>query len=1321
MYSNTILPPTKTNPLLVPQKQYSNTIQPQVDLGGHIYKPNLQIGALRSVNSSQDSSHQSSKKVVSSIAGREIATPQLKSDDQYASHSYKPSDHTKILNPVNPSLEINFKKSTQESPTVTLGTQAPKTKISEKEEINIDFVLNDSNNFQPLHSNKNQVNPNNPHQLTFIDTPSQKTLAKPAPQPESRQGRPIEKVEDSFFDNQDDNSHKDIIFSNNTVVLRMKSSLGGEGKEVGLTQIKLFDRDGNEIELQPKDLTLQGVPNSKMECLLSGKVKTRDPRDMLKIDIPMLASFVDLRIKYFGPDPGCLRIWNYNAEKGVGCKEIDTIVNSKETFSSKLGQAPLTETMDYYYDVCLGKGIKMPPGKKPDLNNQTNQEEIHPNSTRDPNLFLKNSLEHIDNLSNQPTLTLEKISIASLQKPQPSDALASGNDSPNKVYARLFEDDPLSLLPNDKESLNSFAKTRRKFKEGNVHVTKKQSKHDHVGEKIDLSDEVSSKEEDPLTLPKVQAQVAEVSRRAAQSGRNIQSDYRSRRDELKAKNQKEAPKLSDNLSDLIGANIATKPSLTPFEGRRAEMYQQNSKKKNLPPSEENITKFQVIGVKDSQVINLEESQPLFAEGTFSNKPNIISLNTPNEVVQKPQYSLAKQQYQKQGIEGDILDQLDKINNPLNQVRQLDKLNLSRLEISGLDFFSTPLPQKPLPQQRQKQQQAGQDTLLKEASVFPTFQELVKANQNFTIPELPKGKVIELDLYSNWGDRFYIGMCGIEVFNDKGCPLRIEPNSVSASPSDLNMLPDVKNDPRTPDKLVDGVYSTCDETHSWLAPHNKKGTANRVRIDFGKTISLSLLRLWNYNRNRVHSARGAREIAVWLDGVLIFFGVIGQASGDLSDPCLNCEYLVFCREQLYEAIDNQDWLNILNKAPTETPQSEIASLRPPTPSGTEKGFIPSENTDILDIRKQLENEKVRIKVLEEERLKGRSEGVVKKNQIEIDIQPAQQQYIECQKLSFQITANWGDKHFVGLTGVEFYDDKGLIIPLTTEMINANPRDVKTEQGNGDKRVLENLLNGINLTSDISDMWLTPFSLHGKQFLYFNFGDKKRVSGMKVWNYNASPEDSYRGVKKIEVIADLHKVSREFIFLKKAPGSDLADYSQYIRFPPPKSREIAKPLPNEPTPPVQVNMPPRHPTGFTLHFVFLSTWGDSYYIGLNSLEVFDRKGKPLVSTEAIPFVLTAAPEDITVLPGHSSDSRAINSLLLDPPTPWLAPYINPNLSGSAHFNMGFTHNTLSIFFSQPITLGAIRLTNYSKTAARGVKEFLVLLDEYVIFAVHNTDSG
>jgi hypothetical protein len=54
----------------------------------------------------------------------------------------------------------------------------------------------------------------------------------------------------------------------------------------------------------------------------------------------------------------------------------------------------------------------------------------------------------------------------------------------------------------------------------------------------------------------------------------------------------------------------------------------------------------------------------------------------------------------------------------------------------------------------------------------------KTFSSFTIPELPDGEQLVLNLKSTWGDRHYIGLNGIEIFSSEGYPVMIRKVSES---------------------------------------------------------------------------------------------------------------------------------------------------------------------------------------------------------------------------------------------------------------------------------------------------------------------------------------------------------------------------------------------------------------------------------------------------------------------------------------------------------------------------------------------------------------
>ena len=44
--------------------------------------------------------------------------------------------------------------------------------------------------------------------------------------------------------------------------------------------------------------------------------------------------------------------------------------------------------------------------------------------------------------------------------------------------------------------------------------------------------------------------------------------------------------------------------------------------------------------------------------------------------------------------------------------------------------------------------------------------------DFVIPELPSGQRLVINILTTWGDQYYVGLNGIEVFNSNGKPVQI---------------------------------------------------------------------------------------------------------------------------------------------------------------------------------------------------------------------------------------------------------------------------------------------------------------------------------------------------------------------------------------------------------------------------------------------------------------------------------------------------------------------------------------------------------------------
>lgn len=88
------------------------------------------------------------------------------------------------------------------------------------------------------------------------------------------------------------------------------------------------------------------------------------------------------------------------------------------------------------------------------------------------------------------------------------------------------------------------------------------------------------------------------------------------------------------------------------------------------------------------------------------------------------------------------------------------------------------------------------------------------------------------------------------------------------------------------KLVDNVYRTHDDSHIWQYRINKKQFPIRITLQFDKPLTIALIRIWNFNKSRIHSYRGIRSVKIELNEKVIFSGEIARATGDLTGSVEN---------------------------------------------------------------------------------------------------------------------------------------------------------------------------------------------------------------------------------------------------------------------------------------------------------------------------------------------------------------------------------------------------------------------------------------------------
>ncbi|EJW87964.1 hypothetical protein WUBG_01122 [Wuchereria bancrofti] len=491
-------------------------------------------------------------------------------------------------------------------------------------------------------------------------------------------------------------------------------------------------------------------------------------------------------------------------------------------------------------------------------------------------------------------------------------------------------------------------------------------------------------------------------------------------------------------------------------------------------------------------------------------------------------------------------------------------------------------------------------------------------------------------------------------------------------------------------------STNDPRKMWSARYDNLAELLHIEIRLKKQESIAMIRIWNYNESRVHALCGVHDLRIELDGVTIFQGEIScaftfeneeESMGDTilfttndtileliaeNDKCLRRD------EIMRSALDLQELGNDL-EAPSRTETiSAPNALRPAT--GDRRPRVRStirptdqKSTNIDVAEGNVPKLSVHSCITEKD---DGTENEMKAEQEDIGL-------FLLKVFHMELLENWGAPDCIGLTGLQFLGPHGIVLdPLDCSITTSTATQTS-----------HRLLNGRNLTKNREDMWLSSYSRNSPPVrVTVTFAEPIIASGICVWNYNASPEMSYAGVRCIQIYVN-SKLLQGPILLRKAPGYIHFDYVQDIIF---NKCILYKPISRPQTQSIN---------GFTYQLRLHCSWGDEYYIGLNGIEFYDHREELI---RLLPQNLAAYPESVNVLPNVNDDPRTSDKLIdgfndtENPSHMWLTPIL-PNRCARVF-----------VVFDFPTYVSRINIYNYRKTTERGARLVTISVDDLIVFS-------
>ena len=340
----------------------------------------------------------------------------------------------------------------------------------------------------------------------------------------------------------------------------------------------------------------------------------------------------------------------------------------------------------------------------------------------------------------------------------------------------------------------------------------------------------------------------------------------------------------------------------------------------------------------------------------------------------------------------------------------------------------------------------------------------------------------------------------------------------------------------------------------------------------------------------------------------------------------------------------------------------------------------------------------------------------------------QNYELCDRIKIKLIANYGNRYYIGLSGIEFFDSNNSMINIEENMknIRINENIINNRQ----KKILHNLFNNKNDTTNPKDMFLTT---NVNAFINIEFKHSIRISKIIFYNYN---NNQYKNCATKEILLYFYnnkksnKINKP-IYLYSPPGEENIDYGQVLQYPFDKNIFFDEKIKENR---IQLRLynykiiyneeyqyySPFLPFGYILKIEMMSNYGNKNYIGIENIQLFYEDNNEInLQYSSSKYRL----DNKNYMINNETNDDFVNSnqmnprIYLMPESQRINPNIRPMILCKLHNvndienNLG--ENRIYFIFNECISLSKICIHNYNKYLDIAAKDIKIFLDDYIIF--------